>query len=66
MTTKKIAEAAPKGKDPHSYDDAVLDDAYARGRMAQRQSISKEDAPFDSESDEYKAWVKGWDYEDKL
>lgn len=38
--------------------------AYQQGRIARLNGISKEDAPHDSESDEYKAWLKGWKFED--
>ena len=34
--------------------------AYMQGRNARANAIAKEDAPHDAETDEYKAWIKGW------
>lgn len=40
--------------------------AYEQGRTARKAAISKDDSPHDSDTDEYKAWLKGWKFEDGI
>lgn len=39
--------------------------AYQQGRVARQSGIAEDQAPHDGGSEEYKAWSKGWKFEDK-
>jgi len=38
---------------------------FEQGRFARRNGISKDDAPYDTEDANHKAWLAGWKFEDK-
>lgn len=45
--------------------DSDLHWAYVQGRTAKQSGIAKDQAPHADDSDEYKAWLKGWKFEDE-
>lgn len=49
-----------KAKAKKDAKDDAYNTAFTQGRTAKANAISKDDAPYDAESNEYKAWLKGW------
>lgn len=62
-TKPETVEEAPKPRTKAvvAHDDPLYW-AFEQGRVAAQGSISKEDAPHDPSTDEYKAWLKGWNF----
>ena len=66
MTKTAEQNEAPKPRKSAADADHDLHWAYLQGRTARQSAISKDEAPHDAGSDEYKAWLKGWKFEDGI
>ena len=60
----QATEREVKSRKSAADGDSDLHWAYVQGRTARQSGIAKDQAPHGDDSEEYKAWLKGWKFED--